>query len=165
MIARLALPFVVAIGLAACAPQVPPVVMSTKSPLELRAMQARLFDTTDRSRMVRAVIGTLQDMGYAIDKVDSGSGTVSATKLAVLRLSAAVMPSGTQTSVRANAFVTAPNLPQTQVDSPVFYQTLFFEPLSRTIFLQAKEDTAATTPAQPPPMPAKLAVPSDKPTS
>ncbi len=78
----------------AMAPKDLPVIASTKSPLELRAMQSRQFDTHDRSKTVRTVIAALQDLGYNIDKVDASSGTVTATKLAVLRLSAAVAPRG-----------------------------------------------------------------------
>jgi hypothetical protein len=112
--------------------------MSTKPPVELRAMQTRAFETTDRPKMVRTLIATLQDLGYNLDKVDAGSGTVSATKLAVLRLTAAVYPRGqSQLMVRANAMVTVAATQQHQVDDPAFYQQLFFEPLSKAIFLEA----------------------------
>jgi len=116
-----------------------PVIASTKSPVELRTIQSRLFDTPERSKTVRTVIATLQDLGYNIDKVDAGSGTVTATKLAMLKLSAAVTPRGNRMSVRANAQVRLG--PQSnQVDSAEFYQTLFFAPLSTAMFLDAVAD-------------------------
>ena len=117
----------------------PPVIASKKSPVELRAVQSRTFGTPDRNKTVRAVISTLQDLGYNIDKVDAGSGSVSATKLAQLKLSAAVTPRGNRMSVRANAYVKLG--PQSnEVDSPEFYQKLFFAPLSEALFLNAAAD-------------------------
>jgi hypothetical protein len=113
-------------------------VLSTKSPVELRAMQTRAFDTTDQNKMLRTIVATLQDNGYTIDKVEPPAGTVSATKLAQLRLTATATQHGTsQITVRANAMVRMANLRDTQVDDPVFYQQLFFEPLSKAIFLSA----------------------------
>lgn len=114
------------------------VILSAKSPVELRAMQTRAFDTSDRPKMVRTIIATLQDLGYNLDKVDAGSGTVSATKLAELTMTASVYPrTETQLVVRANAIVKAANVRETQVDDPAFYQQDFFDPLSKAIFLQA----------------------------
>lgn len=117
------------------------VAMSTKPPLELRAMQSRAFDTTDRYKAVRAVVSTLQDLGYTIEKVETGAGTVTATKLSVLRLTASVYPRGTtQMVVRANAIVKPqaqqPNM-LNQVDDPEFYLKYFFEPLGKAMFLAA----------------------------
>jgi len=125
--------------LAACQtpPQTRNVVLSTKSAVELRAMQSRAFETTDRIKTLRTVIATLQDLGYKVDKVEPEAGTVSATKLAVLRLTATVYPHGTtQLTVRANALVKLQN-GDSQVDDPEFYQKLFFEPLSKAMFLAA----------------------------
>ena len=72
-------------------------------------MQARTFDTADRNRVLRAVIATMQDYGYGLNRVSSEAGTVTATKAAQLRLTASVYPRGeTQTVVRANAFALLP---------------------------------------------------------
>lgn len=126
------------------------VMLSTKSPVELRAMQARAFDTTDRDKTLRTVIATFQDLGYGIDKVEPAAGTVSATKLAKLRMTATVYPRGqTQTMVRGNALVVSPGL-ERQVDDPVFYQQLFFEPLAKALFLTAL-DVPGTEEAPPAP--------------
>lgn len=124
-------------GLAACQANEPAVIMSAKSPVELRVMQSRAFDTGDRTKTLRTVIATLQDLGYIIDKVDPGSGTVTATKLAMLKITASVYPRGTtQTVVRSNAMVKHA-LKDNQVDDPEFFQKLFFEPLSKAMFLTA----------------------------
>lgn len=117
------------------------IMMSQKGSVELRAMQSRAFDTPDRYKTLRAIVSTLQDLGYSVDKVETGAGTVSATKLTVLRLTASVYPRGTtQTIVRANALIKAQQQQQhiqNQVDDPEFYQQLFFEPLSKSLFLTA----------------------------
>jgi hypothetical protein len=141
--------------LAACgAPKPPPPVLSKQSPVALRAMQIRAFDTTDKRHLVHAVIATLQDLGYSVEKVDYGSGTVSAAKLVSLRLTAVVYPHGpSQMSVRANAMVQM-GVASTQVDDPKFYQELFFAPLSQALFLSA-EPVADDPQAPPPAMPAQ----------
>ncbi|MDB5409008.1 MAG: hypothetical protein JWL84_3920 [Rhodospirillales bacterium] len=127
-----------ALATGGCATQQVTEVLSTKSPVELRAMQTRAFETTDQNKMLRTIVATLQDNGYTIDKVEPPAGTVSATKLAQLRLTATATPHGTsQIAVRANAMVRMPNLRDNQVDDPQFYQQLFFEPLSKAIFLSA----------------------------
>lgn len=145
----------IAFALAACqTTKGEQVVMSTRPALELRAMQSRAFDTTDRYKAVRAVVSTLQDLGYTIEKVETSAGTVTATKLTILRLTASVYPRGTaQTVVRANAIVKPQaNQPHmlNQVDDPEFYLKYFFEPLSKAMFLTALqvEDNAVEEPAQ-----------------
>lgn len=135
---RLSFVVVAAALLAACQTN-RQVVLSTRSPVELRAIQARAFDTSDRNKALRAIIATLQDLGYNIDKVEAGAGTVSATKLGRLRITATVHARGeTQTIVRANALVEMANQ-ESQVDDPVFYQQFFFEPLAKAMFLAALE--------------------------
>jgi len=142
--------------LAACqvAPTEP--LPSKKSAVELRAIQSRAFDTADREVVLRAMIATLQDLGYSLDKVEASAGTVTATKLARLKMTAASYPRGTtQTIVRANAVV-AIGPQKYQVDDAEFYQLDFFGPFSRTLNLQAMnapgdEAASATTgPAQQP---------------
>lgn len=115
----------------------PKLVLSAKSAVEVRSMQTRAFETTDRNRTLRTVVATLQDLGYSINKVEPAAGTVTATKLAYLRLTATIYSRGeTQTIVRANAIYKLP-AQDTQVDDPVFYQKLFFEPLAKAMFLSA----------------------------
>jgi hypothetical protein len=136
--AAAALCLAAALGASACAPQNVTDVLSTKSPAELRAMQTRAFDTNDPNRTLRTIVATLQDNGYTIEKVEPPAGTVSAKKLAMLRLTATATPRGTsQIAVRANAMVLMEGLKNTQVDDAVFYQQLFFEPLSKAMFLSA----------------------------
>lgn len=106
------------------------------SPVQLRSIQARAFDTTDREETLRTVIATLQDLGFLIDTADMVLGTVSGTKLDGyrLRMMVSVRPRGrTQLSVRANAQT---NLGA--VEDPLTYQQ-FFTALAQSMFLTAHE--------------------------
>jgi hypothetical protein len=151
VIRRLAAAYLVtaAATLGGCEPP-PPLVYSQLGDVQLRAMQSRVYPITDRNVALRAAISTLQDQGYSIDSVEANAGTVTATKLAQLRLSAAAYPRGTtQTVIRANAIVMIGQQGH-QVDSPEFYQQDFFDGLSRSVALNAAAapaDDASPAPA------------------
>ena len=130
-----------AVSLTACEGSIEarPDVLSTKSSIELRAMQARMFDTSDTKQTIKTVIATLQDLGYSLDKVSLTAGTVGATKLGALVITVMVTPHGKrQIIVRANAIVKG-SKNNSQVDDPMFYQQLFFEPLAKAMFLKAQQ--------------------------
>ena len=55
-------------------------VMESGSAVELRSFQTRAFDTTDKRKMLNAVIATLQDLDFIIDKADEDLGMVTGTK-------------------------------------------------------------------------------------
>lgn len=122
--------------LIACAPSTRQVLGTSESQLKLRAIQTRYFDTTDKNRMLRTVIATLQDLGFIIDKADGNLGTVSATKLDQynLRITVTVRERGeSQLLVRANAQYNIH-----PIEDPEPYQQ-FFNSLSKAIFLTAHE--------------------------
>src|SRR6185437_14507955 len=82
------------------------ILATDKSQVQLRAIQTRVLDTTDRAETFRAAIATLQDLGFIIDKADDSLGTISATKMAgyVMRITVTVRPRGArQVAVRASA--------------------------------------------------------------
>lgn len=111
-------------------------VLAGGSQVELRSMQTRAFDTTDKELMLRTVIATLQDLGFIIDKADSDIGSITATKLSgyQIRMTVTVRPRGeTQLLVRANAMY---NL--RAIEDPQPYQD-FFNSLSKAIFLAAHQ--------------------------
>lgn len=103
--------------------------------VELRAIQSRSFDTTDKAKTMRSTIAILQDLGFVIDKADLDLGSVSATKLSgyALRMTVSVRPgaSGKNMIVRANAQYN--NVP---VTDPKPYQD-FFVSLQKSMFLTA----------------------------
>lgn len=104
--------------------------------VQLRSIQTRAFDTTDREKTLRTVIATLQDLGFVVDKADETLGTVTATKLNVyqLRMTVTVRPRGEkQTLVRANA-----EFQDKAVEDPLPYQD-FFTSLEKSMFLAAQQ--------------------------
>jgi hypothetical protein len=48
--------------------------------LQKRSYESRIFDTSDKEKVLRATISTLQDLGFVIDRADFTLGTVSGTK-------------------------------------------------------------------------------------
>ena len=109
---------------------------SEESQVQLRSIQTRAFDTTDKEKTLRTVMATLQDLGFVLDKADSTLGTVSATKLKnySLRMTVTVRPRGeTQLLVRANAQYNIH-----PVTDPEPYQQ-FFASLGKAMFLTAHQ--------------------------
>ena len=109
---------------------------SDSSQVQLRSIQTRAFDTTDKEKTLRTIISTLQDLGFVIDKADATLGTVSATKLKyyALRMTVTVRPRGeTQLLVRANAQYNVK-----PVTDPEPYQQ-FFTSLEKAMFLTAQQ--------------------------
>ena len=112
------------------------VLETSESQVALRQIQTRAFDTTNRTKALRTVIATLQDLGFVIDKADDELGIVSGTKLDgySLRMTVTVRPRGKkQTLVRANATYNV-----TPVGDPQPYQQ-FFTALQKAMFLTAHE--------------------------
>lgn len=107
---------------------------SDQSQVQLRSIQTRAFDTTDREKMLRTVIATLQDLGFIVEDADLTLGTVTGTKLNkyALRMTVSVRPrETTQLLVRANA-----QYELKPVTDPEPYQQ-FFTSLEEAMFLTA----------------------------
>lgn len=105
-----------------------------ESMMKLRQIQTRYFDTSDKKKTVEAVIATLQDLGFVLDKASLELGSVTATKLAGyrLRMTVSVIPRGAeQMTVRANAQYNI-----VPIEDPTPYQH-FFDALAKSLFLQA----------------------------
>lgn len=139
-VVRLAATLLTALSLtamtSACRSSRAQLLQSSQSQVQLRSIQSRAFDTTDALGTLRAVMATLQDLGFVIDNADADLGTVSATKLDryALRMTVSVRPRGeTQLLVRANA-----QLNLREVTDPQPYQQ-FFDALSKSLFLAAQQ--------------------------
>ncbi len=116
-----------------------------ESQVNLRTMQTRAFDSTDKEKMLRTVIYALQDLGYIVNEANEVIGTVSASttdikyklfekKTYPLLITVTVRPKGeTQLLVRANA-----QYNQKAVKKPLVYQN-FFNVLEKSVFLTARE--------------------------
>lgn len=111
-------------------------ILGADNQVELRSMQTRSFDTSDKNIVVRNVISTLQDLSFVIDKADTDLGTVSATRLyngnkVRMTVTARSSSNNKSTIVRANAQY---NLKP--IENPKIYQD-FFSSLSKSLFLSA----------------------------
>lgn len=54
--------------------------LSEESQVKIRAAQSRVFDTTDRMRMLAAIVSTLQDLDFKLEVLDEELGVVSGRK-------------------------------------------------------------------------------------
>jgi len=120
----------------ACATPQKHILETKESQVKLRSMQSRVFDISDRNRLLRTIIATMQDLGFVVDKADETLGTISGTKRKgyTLRMTVSIRPRGeNQMIVRSNAQY---NL-QT-VEDPEPYQQ-FFASLSKALFLEAQQ--------------------------
>ena len=102
--------------------------------LQKRSYQSRVFETADKEKVLRAIISTLQDLGFVIDRADLMLGTVSGTKQDVnqIRITVSTREKGNDRMlVRANAqFNISP------IEDPKQYQD-FFSSLEKSLFLTA----------------------------
>lgn len=134
-VAKLSGVILMGLSLAACQTNSKDQVLATsKSQVELRSIQTRAFDTTDKSTTLRTVMATMQDLGFVLDKADDVLGTVSGTKLDgyALRMTVSVRPrDAKQMMVRANAQYNIQ-----PVEDPAPYQQ-FFVALEKSMFLTA----------------------------
>lgn len=135
MIRKLILAGIATAVLVGCASTNQRVLDSDQSQVQLRSIQTRAFDTADKSKAIRAVIATLQDLGFVLDKADEDLGTVSGTKLKgyELRMTVSVRPGNAgKVLVRASGQY---NLQP--ITDPIPYQD-FFAALEKALFLQAQ---------------------------
>ena len=121
------------VALAGCAsaPEKSPSVALVESQLEIRSMQTRAFATADENKALRAIVATLQDFGFVIDKADEALGTITASRIDKypIRLTITVRPRReAQILVRMNAHYDRP------VRDPLIYQN-FFTSLANSMFL------------------------------
>jgi hypothetical protein len=105
-------------------------------PAQLRAMQTRSFDTADKEIIMRAVVGTMQDLQFAITEAYQKMGVVTGTKYfrgqSVVKMTVTVKSDGkkrilVRTNVRCGI---------DSIEAPVIYRD-FFASLSKSIFLTA----------------------------
>jgi hypothetical protein len=131
-----------ALCLAGCYTNPAVAVFDTGSQLQVRSYQTRAFETADREKTLRAIIATMQDLGFVIDKADATLGSVSGTKLASyeLRMTATVRPRGTtQLLVRVSAQgKPKPTAAAKPIEDPGPYRD-FFAALSKSLFLEGQQ--------------------------
>lgn len=124
-----------AICLTGCANPDARVLGAPKSQVETRNYQSRMFETGDKTAVMRSVIATMQDLGFIIERADEKLGTISGTSFAndsKMTVSVRIMD-GKQAVVRANA-----QSKLREITNPSAYQN-FFNALSQSMFLDAHE--------------------------
>jgi hypothetical protein len=110
------------------------ILASTNSQVAQRAISTRAFETADQAKVFQAVIASLQDLGFVVNRADNVLGSVSATRYGgqLVRLTVSVRSgSGSRTIVRASG-----QLNQHELSDPAPFQR-FFEALSQALFLEA----------------------------
>ncbi len=125
----------VVLSLSACASTHNDVLGTSQSQVQMRNYQSRSFDTNDKSLVMRAVISTMQDLGFLIERADEKLGTVSGTSYThASKITVSVRAiNKKQIVVRANAQVGLEAL-----EEPIAYQN-FFNALGQSLFLEAHE--------------------------
>jgi hypothetical protein len=53
------------------------ILLSEASQVKLRSAQSRVFDTTDRTRLLEAIVDVMQDVNFTVDVLDQELGIVS----------------------------------------------------------------------------------------
>ncbi len=112
------------------------VLGTTNTQAAQRAISTRAFDTKDRVKVFQAVIATLQDLGFVVDRADEVLGTVSATRFGsdLVRFTVTVRSGGaSRTIVRASGQIN-----QHDLSDPAPFQR-FYDAMSQALFLQANE--------------------------
>ena len=129
--------FFLAFLLAGCATTASQALRTKESQVQIRSIQTRAFDTTDKEKMMRTVISTMQDLDFVLDKADLTLGSVTGSKFlgyTVVTMSVTVRPRGEkQLLVRTNA-----QHGVNTVEDAETYQD-FFNALEKSIFLTAHQ--------------------------
>lgn len=133
------------LGITGCANTDPSITTPTT---QKRVNQTRSFTAPSQEILLQTILTTLQDQGYNIVKVNNNTAEITAQRDGDILISTIVYPTGQQQfSVRANAqqFVGNSGFFNNTITGykiimdPIFYQKEFFEPLSKSLFIQ-KED-------------------------
>lgn len=111
------------------------VLGSNQTQLEMRNYQSRKFDTNDKKMVMRAVVATMQDLGFIINQADYNIGTVSGSSFS--NLSTLTVTVRDMNSKQLIVRVIAQHN-RKLIQEPKAYNN-FFESLSKSLFLEAHE--------------------------
>lgn len=112
-------------------------ILENQQSLKLRSYQIKKYNK-DKKEVSRAIVSTLQDLSFIIDKADMETGTVTATKLikgASMRMTLVTRKRNGLTEVRANAQFSSMNQMPEAVTNPETYKALFVG-LDKSLFLE-----------------------------
>lgn len=112
-----------------------------------RSRESRRFETRDRTLMLRAIVGALQDLGFTIEETQATLGLVVGSKLsgALIRAQVSVNApeAGSDIVVRATfqRIIARPGAALAlggTLSDPVLYRE-FFEKIAQSVFLTSHE--------------------------
>lgn len=113
-------------------------IVENSQQLELRSYQIKKYDKS-KILVSRAVMSSLQDLNFIIDKADLATGTITATKIvkgASMRMTVVVRElNDKNVQVRTNAQFSSFNSMPEAVTDPEMYQS-FYAALDKAIFLE-----------------------------
>lgn len=118
------------------------------SPTASRQVQARRYDTPDEARLMAAILGVFQDLGYTVNESSVSAGLIVGSKDrqgSRIRISVIVRPTNDRTATIARVSIQAVSAAafsqqlqaQTITDAGIYQQ--LFERLSKSLFLEAHE--------------------------
>lgn len=114
---------------------------STMPASQKRVNETRTFEAPSKDVLLKTIITTLQDQGFNIVKVNLDSSEVTAQQNSNIILSVMTYPTGgNKFAVRVNGQIykdfSFSSTGYENIIDPEFYQKEFFEPLSKSLFLQ-----------------------------
>lgn len=111
------------------------VVGTNESQLQMRNYQSRAFETNDKSLIMRAIISTMQDLGFIINQADDKIGTISGTSFSNLSVLTITVRQINQDKIIVRAIA---QHNRRLIEDPTVYNN-FFISLSQSLFLEAHE--------------------------
>ena len=122
------------LSLDACVTTIDNILGTPHTQVQMRNYQSRSFDTSNKTMVMQALLSTMQDLGFMIEKTDEKLGLVSGTSfLNGSKVTATVRTQGKKTIVRLNA-----QSGYSAISNPITYQN-FFNSLEQSLFLEANE--------------------------
>ena len=107
----------------------------SEAQMKIRSYQTRVFDISDEEKSLHAVVSSLMDLGFIVERVNVPMGIVTAAKfagagyVAFVETTVVVRPKGeTQMEIRANALFNSK-----PIEDPKVYQN-FFATLQKSLF-------------------------------
>lgn len=111
------------------------VLGTNQSQVHTRNYQSRAFDTNDKALVLRAVVSTMQDLGFIINQADDKIGTISGSSFSNMSVLTVTIRQINQNRLIVRVIA---QHNRKLIEDPTAYQN-FFTSLSQSLFLEAHE--------------------------
>lgn len=111
------------------------VIGTNQSQVQMRNYQSRAFDTNDKALVMRAVVSTMQDLGFIISQADDKIGTISGTSFSNMSVLTVTIRQINQNRLIVRVIA---QHNRRLIEDPIAYKN-FFTSLSQSLFLEAHE--------------------------